>query len=130
MSKKTVQTIEDIARLANVSKSTVSRALNNSPLVSQETRERSHAIARAHRFRINAPARNLSLRHSHTIAFVGSACSSGSFFVEDLFGLEILGSIGNGLHALGYDLLVVHATRAIAPGCTITWTAGGWMASS
>jgi DNA-binding LacI/PurR family transcriptional regulator len=28
--------------------------------------------------------------------------------VEDLFGLEILGGIGNGLHTLGYDLLIVH----------------------
>jgi hypothetical protein len=40
MGKKTVQTLKDIARLANVSKSTVSRALNNSSLVNQETKER------------------------------------------------------------------------------------------
>src|SRR3974390_1105407 len=62
MSQKTVQTIEDIARLANVSKSTVSRALNDSPLIKQETRQRIQAIAREHNFRINAPARNLSMR--------------------------------------------------------------------
>jgi DNA-binding LacI/PurR family transcriptional regulator len=31
-----------------------------------------------------------------------------SFTMEDLFGLEILGGIAKGLHALGYDLLVAH----------------------
>ena len=108
MSKKTVQTLEDIARLVNVSKSTVSRALNNSSLVNQETRERIQAIAREHNFRINVSARALRLRQSHTIAFVVPAYYPEFFSVEDLFGLEILGGIGNGLHTLGYDLLVVH----------------------
>ncbi len=108
MNKKTVQTLEDIARLANVSKSTVSRALNNSSLVNQETKERIQAIARDHNFRINVSARALRLRQSHTVAFVTPAYYPEFFSVEDLFGLEILGGIGNGLHALGYDLLVVH----------------------
>lgn len=107
MTKKTVKTIEDIARLAKVSKSTVSRALNNSSLVKQETRERIQAIAREHNFRINAPARNLSMRQSHTIAFVTHAYHK-SFSVENLFGLEIMGSIANRLSTLGYDFLVVH----------------------
>lgn len=108
MSDKSVQTIKDIARLANVSKSTVSRALNNSPLISQETRERIQAIAREHNFRINAPARNLSLRQSHTIAFVTPDCGPSFFEAESLFSFEILGGIGSGLRALGYDLLIVH----------------------
>ncbi len=108
MNKKTVQTLEDIARLANVSQSTVSRALNNSSLVNQETKERIQAIARDHNFRINVSARALRLRQSHTVAFVAPAYYPEFFSVEDLFGLEILGGIGNGLHTLGYDLLVVH----------------------
>lgn len=108
MTKKTVHTIDDIARLAQVSKSTVSRALNDSPLLNGETRARIQAIARAHHFRVNASARSLSLRQSHTVAFVAPAYAPGSFSGEDLFGLEVLGGIGNALHALGYDLLVVH----------------------
>ncbi len=108
MNKKTVQTLEDIARLADVSKSTVSRALNNSSLVNQETKERIQAIAREHNFRINVSARALRLRQSHTVAFVASAYYPQSFSAEDLFGLEILAGIGNGLHTLGYDLLVAH----------------------
>lgn len=108
MKKKTVQTIEDIARLANVSKSTVSRSLNDSPLVKQETKERIQAIAQEHHFRINQPARNLSMRQSHTIAFVTQAYTKSDFSVEDQFGLEIMGGITHGLHTLGYELLVIH----------------------
>lgn len=108
MPKKTVQTIEDIARLANVSKSTVSRALNDSPLVNPETKARIQSIAKEHDFRINAPARNLSLRQSLTIAFVTHAYHKKDFSVNDLFGLEIMGGITHGLYPLGYEMLVVH----------------------
>lgn len=108
MSKKAVHTLEDIARLANVSRSTVSRALNDSPQLSQETKERIRAIAREHNFRINVPARNLRLRTSHTVAFVAPVYYPEFFSAEDLFGLEMLGGIGNGLYTLGYDLLVAH----------------------
>jgi DNA-binding LacI/PurR family transcriptional regulator len=107
MSKKPVQTIADIARLANVSKSTVSRALNDSPLIGDETKERIRAIAREHNFRINAPARRLSLKQSRTIAFVTHAYHK-DFSVADLFGLEIMGGISKGLYIKGYDMLVVH----------------------
>jgi DNA-binding LacI/PurR family transcriptional regulator len=107
MHRKTVRTIEDIARLANVSKSTVSRSLNDSPLVKQETKERIQEIAREHNFRINAPARNLSMRQSHTIALVTNAHHK-DFSVEDLFSLEIMGGITVGLHELGYELLIIH----------------------
>src|SRR5215207_1802114 len=107
MRKKSVQTIADIAKLAGVSKSTVSRALNNSSLIGQETRERIQSLARKHNFQINVPARRLSLQQSNTIAFVTHAYHK-EFSVADLFGLEIMGGISKGLYAHGYDLLVVH----------------------
>jgi DNA-binding LacI/PurR family transcriptional regulator len=107
MGKKTVKTIADIARLAGVSKSTVSRALNDSPLIGDETKERIRAIAKQHSFRIHAPARQLSLKQSHTIAFVTHAYHK-EFSVADLFGLEIMGGVASGLSENGYDMLVVH----------------------
>ncbi len=107
MTKTSVKTIADIARLAGVSKSTVSRALNDSPLIGEETKERIRAIARQHDFQINAPARRLSLKQSRTIAFVTHAYHK-EFSVADLFGLEIMGGISSGLHANGYDMLVIH----------------------
>ena len=107
MSKKTVKTISDIAKLAGVSKSTVSRALNNSPLISQETRDQIRSLARNNNFQINVPAQRLSLKQSNTIAFVTHAYHK-DFSVADLFGLEIMGGISQGLYAHDYDLLVVH----------------------
>lgn len=108
MSTKPVQTLEDIARVANVSTSTVSRALNNSSLLNIETKERIQAIARERHFHINASARNLRLRQSRTIAFVAPTSYPEFFSGEDIFSLEILGGIGHGLHSLGYDLLIIH----------------------
>ena len=103
-----IKTIADIARLAKVSKSTVSRALNDSPLIKQETRDRIQAIARQHNYRINAPARSLSTQRSNTIAFVSYAYHKDSFSADLLFGAEIMSGITEGLYALGYELLVVH----------------------
>ena len=107
MSAKAPQTIADIARLAGVSKSTVSRALNDSPLIGDGTKQRIRAIAAEHRFQLNVPARRLSLKQSHTIAFVTYTYHKDSA-VPDVFMLEIMSGISNGLHAGGYDMLVVH----------------------
>jgi DNA-binding LacI/PurR family transcriptional regulator len=107
MSKDTVKTIADIARLAGVSKSTVSRALNDSPLIGEETKAKIRSIAHQHSFQINIPARQLSMKESRTIAFVTHAYHK-DFSVADLFGLEIMGGISHGLAALGYDMLVIH----------------------
>lgn len=49
----------DIAHLAGVSQSTVSRALNNSPLVNQETRDRVQRIARELNYKVDKNASNL-----------------------------------------------------------------------
>ena len=107
MSKRTVKNIADLAALAGVSKSTVSRALNDSPLIGEDTKTRIRTLARQHNFQINAPARQLSMQQSRTIAFVTHAYHK-DFSVADLFGLEILGGVSNGLAKQGYDLLVIH----------------------
>ena len=53
MERTRAHSIADVARLAGVSKSTVSRALNDSPLIGVETKERIRAIAREHDFHLN-----------------------------------------------------------------------------
>lgn len=110
MSGQAPRTIDDIARLAGVSKSTVSRALNDSPLISRETKDKIRAIAREYNFHINAPARRLSLRESRTVAFITCA-HPGGFMLVDQFGLEIMGGIAQGLAELGYDMMVVHVDQ-------------------
>jgi DNA-binding LacI/PurR family transcriptional regulator len=107
MKPRTVRTIADIAKLAGVSKSTVSRALSDSPLIGERTREQVRAIARRNNFQLNAPARQLSLKQSRTVAYVTHAHHK-EFSVADLLDLEIMGGVTRGLASLGYDLLVIH----------------------
>jgi DNA-binding LacI/PurR family transcriptional regulator len=112
-----INTIADIARIAGVSKATVSRALNDSPLLSAATRERVRAVAREHGFEMNDSARRLSLRQSNVIALVTYPYEP-SENMEDAFMLEIMSGLGAGLHAGGYDLLIIQ----IAVGDT-SWIA-------
>ena len=59
MSDKSTITMKDIARELGVSVSTVSRALNNSPRISPEQRERIKAYAQEHNFLPNVLAESL-----------------------------------------------------------------------
>lgn len=63
-------TINDIARLAGVSKKTVSRVINRSELLNAETRKKVEAIIRATGFVPNPQARALALRRNFLIGLV------------------------------------------------------------
>ena len=61
-------TINDIARYARVSKSTVSRVLNNVQTVSEQTRVRVNGAMNALNYKPSATARNLALQRSDMVA--------------------------------------------------------------
>ncbi len=103
---KTVNTISDIARIAGVSKSTVSRALNNSTLISQKTRERIQAIAKKYNFTLHKGAQNLSLQKNHSIALIAPMGAKADNSINDPYLIEILKSIIEATTKLGYDLLI------------------------
>ncbi|MDE0062619.1 MAG: LacI family DNA-binding transcriptional regulator [Gammaproteobacteria bacterium] len=63
-------TMADVARLAGVSKATVSRALAHSPLVSEATRERVLDVVARSGYRINRNAQRLRERRTNAIAVV------------------------------------------------------------
>jgi len=63
-------TINDIARMANVSKKTVSRVINESPFVREETRERVNAIIKESGFTPDPQARGLAFRRSFLIGMI------------------------------------------------------------
>lgn len=118
MTTEQVRTIADIAHIAGVSKATVSRALNDSALVSAATRERVRAIAQQHGFEINATARRLSRRETNVIALAtypyepfGPERAPPGFAptdkLPDTFVLEVMSGLVAGLHARDYDLLVI-----------------------
>jgi DNA-binding LacI/PurR family transcriptional regulator len=106
MQKKKSVTIADIAREAGISKSTVSRALNDNPAICAETKQKVRAIAKKRHFQLNLPARRLTLKRSNTVAFVTHSLNK-ELSVADLFTMEILGGITSGLKEAGYDLLMV-----------------------
>jgi LacI family transcriptional regulator len=63
-------TINDVARLAGVSKKTVSRVINNSPLLNDETRERVERIIKQLGYVPNPQARALALRRNFLIGLI------------------------------------------------------------
>ncbi|HEY1604274.1 MAG TPA: LacI family DNA-binding transcriptional regulator [Allosphingosinicella sp.] len=63
-------TINDVARLSGVSKKTVSRVINRSPLLNEETRERVEGVIRALGYVPNPQARALALRTNFLIGLV------------------------------------------------------------
>lgn len=67
---KSPVTIKDIAKLANVAQSTVSKALNNRPGISARTREHIVNIAKAHNFVPDAAGKALKNRFTNNIGVV------------------------------------------------------------
>jgi LacI family transcriptional regulator len=63
-------TINDVARLAKVSKKTVSRVINNSPNVREDTRERVNAVIARVNFRPTPQARSLAFRKSFILSMI------------------------------------------------------------
>jgi LacI family transcriptional regulator len=63
-------TINDIARLADVSKKTVSRVINNSPSVREETRRKVNAIIEEHGYAPDPQARGLAFRRSFLVGMI------------------------------------------------------------
>jgi LacI family transcriptional regulator len=63
-------TINDVARLAGVSKKTVSRVINNSPLLNQETRVKVATVIKQLGYVPNPQARALALRRNFLVGLV------------------------------------------------------------
>ena len=82
------KTIKDIARAANVSYSTVSRALNRKEGVGEATRERIMAIAREFGYTPNAIAQGLVTQRTKTIGLVLPDITN-PFFPEVAAGVEL-----------------------------------------
>lgn len=91
-------TIKDVARVAQVSVATVSRALNGHTNVVADVRNRVHTVARDLRYIPNAAARSLSSRRTHTLGMVLPDLY-GEFFSELVRGVDQAARV-HGLHLL------------------------------
>lgn len=84
-------TIKDIARILNVSHTTVSRALNDSPLISEGTKTKVRQVAQKHNYSPNVNARSLVLSKSHNLGLFFSTLQAGTsagFFLESVRGVN------------------------------------------
>ncbi|GGE63292.1 LacI family DNA-binding transcriptional regulator [Massilia psychrophila] len=95
----------DIARLAGVSTATVSRALNHSPLVNEETRARILELARSLKYSINVGAQNLRLKQNRTVSVMFPVERDTRQHLSDPFLLAMLGSLADALTEQGFDML-------------------------
>ena len=98
--------MEDLAEIAGVSTITVSRALRNSPLVTEKTREKIQKIAEAQGYRLNLSARNLRLRSSYSIAVVVEMTPAKDRPMSGSYPLELLGGITQELTSAGYSAVL------------------------
>jgi len=92
-------TINDIARLAGVSKKTVSRVINHSPLVRQDTREKVMALMQQHGYVPDPQARGLAFRRSFLIGLVFDN-PTAQYIVNMQYGVL------DALRDSGYELVV------------------------
>lgn len=80
-------TMKDIARLAQVSTSTVSHVINNSRFVSEEIREKVQKVVKELNYTPSALARSLKVNETKTIGMLVTA-TSNPFFAEVMAGVE------------------------------------------
>ena len=98
-------TIRDVAREARVSVATVSRALNDSGPVRNDTRQRVHDAAEYLRFTPHGAARSLITSRTNTLGVL----------LPDLYGeffSEIIRGIDRGAQRAGYQVLLSSARNA------------------
>jgi LacI family transcriptional regulator len=97
MDKKT--TIKDIARKANVSHTTVSRALNDKSRIKSETKEKIILIAKELNYRPDFIARSLVMRRTKTLGLVITTIAN-PFYTELSQGIESTAI------SLGYNIIL------------------------
>lgn len=100
--------MEDIARLANVSKSAVSLALNNKPGISEATRDRILKIVQEtgyiHRSMVKTTPANEAAKAFNFVAFTNSGIVLEQYYKQPFF-MELIHFIEEECRSRGYSLI-------------------------
>src|SRR5450755_1754619 len=105
MAQEKEVTIYDIAKILDISPSTVSRGLKNHPAVNIKTQIRIADLARQMGYRTNTFAKNLRRQHTRTIGLIIHELHS-EFTISVLAGIEKITSESN------YDLIIGHSSES------------------
>ena len=98
--------MDEIARLANVSKPTVSRALSDSPLVNPKTKKHVLSVAKTHGYAVNRNAQKLRHKRTNTIAVSLDFRSYRESHIADPFIFDLLAGVSEALGHKNQDLLL------------------------
>ncbi len=101
-------TLEEIARLAGVSRSTVSRVINGDRRVSDAARARVQDVVRRHNYHPNAAARSLASRRTRVLGLLISQ-AVGNLFTDPFYPILIQGT-ADACNAAGYTLTMLMDT--------------------
>lgn len=96
-------TIADIAKLAGVSRSTVSKVLNNYPGIAEKNKQKILKIIAETGYQPSYSARRLSSKKSHLIALIYAGTVSAD--LNHPFFVDVISSFKNEIGLHGYDLL-------------------------
>ena len=103
-------TLEQVARLAGVSRSTVSRVVNESPNVRPEVRERVWDVIRAHNYQPHQAARTLVTRRTNVIGLIIPEALTRLF--TDPFFPQFIQGIAEVCNQRGYYLMLTLMTAS------------------
>lgn len=101
-------TIKDIAKKADVSVSTTSRALNDNPRISVATRERIKKIAQQMGYQPNYTAQNLTRGESNMVGLVFPVTEDTA--PANPFHIDLMRGISSALQPLHYEMVVAIGT--------------------
>ncbi len=96
----------DIAKLAGVSTSTVSRALAESPLIPATTRQQIQQIAVKHGYVIDQRGQRLRSSRTRTIGIAIPLGHESDQLISDPFFLQLFGHLADEISARHYDVLL------------------------
>lgn len=99
--------IDEVARLADVSKATVSRVLNNKPDVNADTRERILAIMKKFNYKPNAMATAVSKRKNKTIGLI--APHGTEYIYTNPFYSQVFNGISSEIAKRSYYLMFCYS---------------------
>jgi DNA-binding LacI/PurR family transcriptional regulator len=105
-------TLDDLAKLAGVSVSTVSRALNDHPLISTRTKQRIWALAQDHDYAFRQSMPTAPIGAEGSIVIVTPYFHGRPLPLSHPFFLELLASIGEAARARDCDFTVSHVAPA------------------
>lgn len=111
--------IKDVAKAAGVSTSTVSRTINNSPSIPQETKDRIIEIMKSLNYTPNQNAKSLTTNKSYTITLLVDVDDEESY--QNPFFYEIMHGIEKQVYSNEYSLIVANLKTVMKKQSVMDW---------